>query len=253
VKSIFFKDQGKGIPIVLIHGFCETHQIWDGFSDELAKDFRVLTPDLPGFGQSPLPAKVSIEAIANQIADWVHKLQIAKPIVIGHSLGGYVTLAMAKRNPLGFSGIGLMNSTAFADSEEKKANRTKTIEFVRQNGVAPFIETFVAGLFNQKDHSAFPFVKQMALATPPETVIAYTEAMRERPSYEDFLKNFPGFVLILAGTHDSIIPLPMSEKAADLAPHTMFHILQNSGHMGMIESRPDSLKSIRQFAGAYIQ
>ncbi|MFM9838563.1 MAG: alpha/beta fold hydrolase [Cyclobacteriaceae bacterium] len=249
MDSIFFKDQGKGFPIVLLHGFCETHQIWDGLAEQLAKDFRVITLDLPGFGQSQLPPQpFTIDDIGDQLIGWLSKLKINKPAIIGHSLGGYVALAIAQKDRGLLSGLGLFHSTAFADSEEKKLNRDKTIDFVEKFGVPPFVETFVPGLFYQKDNPSMRFVRDMALTTPLETLTSYSKAMRDRPSREEFLRNYRGNILVAAGIYDSIIPFSMSQQVSVLAPNTMFCPLENTGHMGMFESQTDSLNSFIAFA-----
>jgi pimeloyl-ACP methyl ester carboxylesterase len=248
MDSLYYKDQGKGHPLVLLHGFCETHQIWDGFAEELAKDFRVITPDLPGFGKSKLPIEpFTINDIGSHLANWLSEENIVKPVVIGHSLGGYIALAVAQKNPHLLAGLGLFHSTAFADSEEKKINRNKTIDFVKKNGVAPFVETFVPGLFHQKGNAAVDFVSKIALATPMDTLVNYSEAMRDRLSSEEFLKVYDGHVLVAAGIYDSIITYSASQQVSKLAPKTMFRPLQNTGHMGMFESPKDSVNCFREF------
>lgn len=249
MESIFYKDQGKGFSIVLLHGFCETHQIWDGLAEELAKDSRVITPDLPGFGQSQLiPQPFTIDDIGERLIDWFSRMKINKPVIIGHSLGGYVALAMAQKDPGSLAGLGLFHSTAFADSEEKKLNRDKTIDFVRKNGVAPFVETFVPGLFYQKENPAIDFVKQIANTTRIETLIGYSLAMKNRSGREGFLKSFCCPVLVVGGIHDSVIAISMLQQISMLAPKTIFEQLENTGHMGMFESQADSLTCIRKFA-----
>jgi pimeloyl-ACP methyl ester carboxylesterase len=249
MESIFFKDQGNGFPIVLLHGFCETHQIWDGVASELAKDFRVITPDLPGFGKSQLLLQsFSIDDIGELLAEWLISQAINNPVVIGHSLGGYVALAMAQKRTVSLSGLGLFHSTPLADSEEKKVNRNKTIDFVIQNGIAPFVETFVPGLFYQKENSAIHFVREMALTTPVKTLTGYSKAMRDRPSREDFLKSYTGPFMIGAGVHDSVIPFLLLQQASQWVAKTMFFALENTGHMGMFESQSDTIKYFRGLA-----
>src|SRR5690606_22072454 len=113
--------QGAGNTILLVHGFPMTSAIWDNFSPHLASTFRVVTLDLPGFGKSPLlPSPFSLEDVANAVLEKIESLRIARLVAIGHSLGGYVTLAMVARKPELFAGFGLIHSTAKADSEEKK-------------------------------------------------------------------------------------------------------------------------------------
>src|ERR1043165_252005 len=144
MSSIFYRKLGKGHPIILIHGFCETHEIWNGFADKLAEKFEVFAIDLPGFGGSPLlPTPFSIQEVAVKVRDWIDQVGLQFPIVIGHSLGGYVALAMAKKSQENIAGIGLFQSTAYADSEERKTNRNRVIAFVKAHGADPFIDTFV--------------------------------------------------------------------------------------------------------------
>ncbi len=248
MEGIFYKDQGTGPVIILLHGFCETHQIWDGFAEELAKEFRVITPDLPGFGKSKLPPQpFSIADIGSQMVAWVSYLKIAKPVIIGHSLGGYIALAMAKINKSQFSGIGLFHSTAFADSEEKKANRNKTIDFVQKHGLEPFVESFVPSLFYQKNHPQIPFVKDLTGKTQINTFLGYTHAMKDRPTSENFIQNIGSYLLILSGIYDSIIPHQTSIEASLLAKNAIFKPLDDTGHMGMFESANDALSAIVDF------
>lgn len=246
--NVFFSERGEGFPLVLLHGFCETHQIWSSFTEELSKDFRVITPDLPGFGKSPLPeGRVSLDAIALQLLNWLDELQIRQCIVIGHSLGGYLTLSMAREKPDVIVGFGLFHSTAYADSEEKRKNRDRVFEFVQSNGTQPFINTFVPTLFYRKDNPAIEIVHQIASQTPHRTLLEYTLAMRDREDRVHFLHEYKGNSLLVAGKHDSIIPYEMIEAQAAMNPNCTFCMLDNSGHMGMFEDKLKAQRSICSF------
>ena len=95
MSRIHFFEKGEGQPLVLIHGFCETSRMWTDFAEKLAKDFRVICPDLPGIGDSPISGEqISLEEVAVMLEEWMDTNEIHQPIVIGHSLGGYVTLAL---------------------------------------------------------------------------------------------------------------------------------------------------------------
>ncbi len=248
--NLFFREQGKGSTILLIHGFCETHKIWDGFDKKLSRYGRVISIDLPGFGMSPLPAgPVSIDLIAEIILAWLKERKIEAPVLVGHSLGGYVALAMAARDPAFCKKLVLFHSSAYADTDEKKTNRDKVIEFVITNGVEPFIKTFVPTLFYDKEHPRMDMVRKICHGTPASTLIEYTKAMRDRPSHESLLRNFHNPILILAGDKDEIIPSDISEKMASLNPKiTIFH-LSNTGHMGMIEAEAEAIEKIAWFGG----
>lgn len=244
---LHYKDIGKGLPVVLLHGFCETNEIWLGFDKKLGQQCRILVPDLPGFGRSASLQEVSIDSVARSIWVWLDEIGVSNPVIIGHSLGGYVALAMAQQRQTSLRGIGLFHSTAFPDSEEKKINRSKVHDFVKTHGVAPFIETFVPGLFYRKDQELHKKVYEIAIQTPKETLLAYTIAMRDRPSYIPFLESTQLPILIVAGEEDSIIPLTISKQLSQMAVNASILILSNVGHMGMIEDEHNSQKGILGF------
>lgn len=246
--NIFSREQGDGTPIVLIHGFCETHEIWDGFDKKLSSYGHVISIDLPGFGKSPLSqCPFSIDLIAGILLNWLKEKQIKEPVLVGHSLGGYVALAMAAKDPEFCKKLVLFHSSVFADSDEKKANRDKVIDFVTKNGVEPFIQTFVPSLFYNKTHHEVERVRSISAKTPVITLIEYTKAMRDRPSREEFLEKYPYPTLILAGDKDEIIPLEISKKMASKGSKSIFFALPDTGHMGMIESDLLAIEKIGQF------
>jgi pimeloyl-ACP methyl ester carboxylesterase len=247
-SGIFYTDQGKGFPILFIHGFCETHEIWNTFSKELSKDFRVLSIDLPGFGKSELlNSSFSIADVASKVLDWLKELQIKSCVAIGHSLGGYVTLAMAEQEPDALKAFGLFHSTAYADTEERKLSRNKVIEFVSKHGVQPFIESFIPPLFwNQSNKHILPLVR-LASQTPPETLIAYVQAMRDRPDGTSVLQYFKNPMLFIAGEKDTGISPESIRKQVGLTTIGTLHILPEAAHMGMFEEEVITLSQVREF------
>src|SRR5258708_34641420 len=95
MEEIFFRRLGRGKSVILIHGFCETHEIWDGYAEDLAGEFEVLAVDLPGFGESPIPSvPFSLPDVARKMQNWIDQHDVHAPFVVGHSLGAYVALAL---------------------------------------------------------------------------------------------------------------------------------------------------------------
>ncbi|GCC50891.1 alpha/beta hydrolase [Chryseotalea sanaruensis] len=249
MTRLFYSDSGNGQPVVLLHGFLETNVIWKEFSENLSADYRILAFDLPGFGQSPLPEKspFTLNEIAGQINDVLVNLGLNDVFLIGHSLGGYVSLAMVEARPDIFSAFCLFHSSALADSEEKKEARTKTIDFVKKNGALAFTSNFVPPLFADPNHTAVSAVKQMAIATSEETVTHYLGAMRDRPERISLLKKFPNPILFLAGENDSVIPVKALIEQSKLPKKATIHVLTDVGHMGMVESPVECLTIIKEF------
>jgi pimeloyl-ACP methyl ester carboxylesterase len=246
--NVFCTDQGKGFPVVLIHGFCETHEVWTRFAQQLSKDCRVISVDLPGFGKSKSLAEgFSVADAASKIIDFLKQLEITSCIPIGHSLGGYVTLAMVNQQASLFPGFGLFHSSAYADSEERKTSRNKVVDFVSKNGVPAFIETFIPPLFHDKANPHIPFAVKMALQTKQETLIGYAKAMRDRPDLTSVIEKFNNPIIFIAGEKDTVIPPETLQKQAKLAVKPHLHLMEDAAHMGMFEKEAETLNIIRDF------
>src|ERR1051326_356905 len=129
--KVRFSDKGKGRAIVLLHGFLESLEIFNGLSDKLSKSFRVISIDLPGHGQTPSLGYIhTMELMAECVKSVLDFSGIRKYVVIGHSMGGYVALAFAEKFPQHIAGLCLFHSTAMPDSEEKKKDRDRAAEVV---------------------------------------------------------------------------------------------------------------------------
>lgn len=247
-SGIYFTDRGQGFPIVLIHGFCETHQIWDSFSTELSKNFRVLTLDLPGFGKSKgVSRDFSLTEIATNVQEWLHALKIKNCIGIGHSLGGYVILALANLQRDLFTAFSLFHSTAYADTEERKLSRNKVIEFVSRHGVTPFVESFIPPLFYDQSNPHIHSLVKLATQTKKETLLGYVKAMRDRPDSTDVLLNFSGPILLIGGEKDAGITPEVLKNQANLNAQIDVRIIPDIAHMGMFEKEGETLMLMANF------
>lgn len=248
MSSVYFLSAGSGIPVVFLHGFCESGRIWSEFARPFESDFKIYLPDLPGFGKSPLPDFISIDNVADEIAFWLIENKIQNSIIVGHSLGGYVALSLADRHPKLADKIVLFHSTCFDDTEEKRKNRNKTIEFVETHGVPPYVETFVPGLFLDKHHQAIPFVRSVALETKKETLVAYTAAMRDRAERAQVLRKSDISKLIITGVADTLIPVASSREMAKIGVNSQYYELEKVAHMGLFEAPERCRDIIRNFS-----
>jgi pimeloyl-ACP methyl ester carboxylesterase len=248
MPSISFTERGSGFPIILLHGFPFNQQIWEDFATKLSSSFRVFTVDLPGFGGSEnLKPGFGIEDVAGTLNEWLRELNLSNAILIGHSLGGYIALNMVQSEPDLFSGLVLFHSTAYADSEEKKQNRDKVLEFIEKNGVKAFTSNFIPPLFADQNHPAIPFIKNIGIQASAEAVTGYTKAMRNRKDTTQVLKQFPRGILIISGEKDAGIPAESVKKQSELSTSIQLHILPNVAHMGMLEDQMRTLELITQF------
>ena len=248
---------GNGMPVLFLHGFCETKDIWNEFIKPMGTGYRIVTVDLPGFGESRQnPSCHSVEEMAAEVESLIDTLHLPQLIVVAHSLGGYVALALAERNPEQIAGLCLFHSTAFADTEENKQSRNKTADFIEKNGVAPFIENFVPPLFFKERHEELKDqiekTRQICLTTPRETAIAVTKAMRDRPDRTHVLRDASYPVLFIAGKADEAVPFQAAKEQFFLPNHAIVQVLARTGHMGMFEHPEETRQMIDKFVGLCI-
>lgn len=248
MSFIHHQVKGEGQPLILIHGFCETSDIWSPLVENLLKEIQVVTVDLPGFGRSELSnAEITIEEIGSWMNDWLLSNNFKNPIIMGHSLGGYVCLAMISQKPDLFAGLGLIHSTAKADSETKRVNRNKVMEFVKSNGVRVYVDSFIPGLYYDKNHPTVDFALEIARKTTESTFLAYTLAMRNRPSTEHVLANLRVPAVIIGGQNDPVIDLKSLEEQAKLNEMIRFFTLKKAAHMGMLEAEIETATLVNKY------
>ncbi len=254
MSSIYGKVSGRGPAVVLLHGFCETHHIWDELSREMSGTHQVLCPDLPGFGDSPLKIKsFSLEYIADELKDWLALRQVTVCTIIGHSLGGYVALAFAKKYPGMIEKIGLFHSSIYEDDPLKKSTRDKTIDFINKNGMDAFVDSFFHNLFYAPNLSQPPIKEKLeaisarAKLLKSSAVNAYLSAMKNREDSRKWISTFTKPVLFIAGSEDGAVPIEVSREQAKLSPKIEFHELNSTGHMGMFESQFQAFDIVKKF------
>lgn len=240
-KKVFYQTYGAGPAVVLQHGFGENGQVWNRQVDALKSSHLVIVPDLPGSGKSEkLDGDVTMTGFARVIKTILDKeIKDEKCHLFGHSMGGYITMAFVDQFPEVLNSFGLVHSSAFADTVEKKETRKKGIDFIKKNGGHAFLKTVVPGLFSEESKSTHPeYVDELLNLTKEisdEALIQYYHAMMQRPDRSDLLKQSALPVLFLIGKHDQTIPLDVSLKQCQLPPVSSVTILEHSGHLGMWE------------------
>ncbi|GAA0877488.1 alpha/beta hydrolase [Algoriphagus jejuensis] len=250
MADIDFFEKGTGQPVLLIHGFCETANMWTDFANTLSDEFRVICPNLPGIAGSPISGdQISLEEVAITLEEWLDECQIQDPIVIGHSLGGYITLALLELMGNRIKAIGLFHSTAFADDAAKKDMRNRATVFLKKHGVDKYVTSFIPMLFPENKRGKLsPEIERAiedAKRSSLQGLVAYTGAMRDRKNRLEVLKNYSGPKLLIAGTHDGAVTIEASRAQKDAFSH--FIELEGVGHMGMVESKDETMEIIREF------
>jgi pimeloyl-ACP methyl ester carboxylesterase len=250
-SELFYRDLGVGTPVLLLHGFAEDGAVWGEVAKRLRTMCRVLIPDLPGSGRSPLPSVISMESLATALRELLDKEGIERCVLIGHSMGGYITLAFAESHPERVWAFGLFHSTAYADNEEKKVGRCKSIEFIREHGAAPYIRQSTPNLFAAKTREDRPGLVEDMIRRysgfSAASLIAYLQAMLQRPERLSVLEHFPRPILFVIGEMDQLVPPEQSLKQAHLPRIAQVRLLPDAGHMGMVEDAAAGSTIIQEF------
>lgn len=246
-----WQEEGEGSAVVLIHGFSENANLWHLQTNRLKERYKVIVPDLPGTSAAPLTTPLTIESMADYVYTILLDQDITEAIVIGHSMGGYVALALAEKHPGLIKGLGLFHSTAKADTEEKKENRTKSINLMNQYGAETFLRQTLPNMFSPVTRNKHPELVDACIKMGQEcalpALVAYYEAMRERPDRTAVLQQLKVPVLFVVGKDDNAVP-PDSILSQITLPHvTNVHIFEAVGHMGMWEVPAASNLILEQF------
>ena len=248
MKTIYFKntaisytDEGKGTAIVFLHGFLENKKMWNAFIPEFSKKYRVIAIDLLGHGASESLGYVhSMEDNADVVHAVLSELRLRKAVFVGHSMGGYVALAFAELYPEFIKGLVLLNSTSRADSDERKANRDRAILAVKQNHTT-FVRLSIANLFSEDNRERLAdeieYVKEEALKTPLQGIVASLEGMKIRKDREVLLHFSAYPILLILGKKDPVLNY---EESIEQIDDTKVELVTfPDGHMSTIENQED--------------
>ncbi len=243
-SGTFYHRSGQGFPVFLVHGFGEDSRIWEN-QMKLGEKYTLYRPDLPGSGNSELlNATTSIDELAEWLLAILDQEGLDQVIMLGHSMGGYITLAFANLFPERLKAFGLLHSTAFADDEAKIENRRKSIKLIENNGKDVFLKAMIPNLYSEQSRKLIPEIIQshlaMSLNLESKVLIAYYQAMILRLDRSKTLENTKLPVLFVIGEDDQVIPLAQSLKQCHLPAVSKVKIFKGIGHTSMNEC-PDEL------------
>jgi pimeloyl-ACP methyl ester carboxylesterase len=255
--TISYRKEGGGKTIILLHGFGEDSSIWDEQVAVLKDVCKVIVPDLPGiaWSESLQPSSegtpVSIDDFADVIYALAHHENLTAFTLLGHSMGGYITVAFAKKYAHLLNGFGLLHSTTFADNDEKKANRAKGMEMMKQYGGYAFLKNTTPNLFSdeykKKEPGKVASLIEGGKEYSTDTLIQFYEAMMNRPDRTEVLKNSKVPVLFIIGSVDVAAPLNDLLQQVHLPSVSYIHVLEGVGHIGMWEATDEFNQHLLQF------
>jgi len=253
-NNIYYSCEGSGPTVVLLHGFGEDSRVWQNLAATLKNDHYLIIPDLPGSGRSEMTGDMSIEGMAEVTRAILENESVEGqgPVdCIAHSMGGYIALAFLEKYPSLLNSLGLFHSTSYADTEEKKIARRKSITFIKDKGAFEFLKTSIPNLFSTHARQKMTveiedFINQQRSFTG-EALVAYYEAMIARPDRGSLLTNSKIPFLFLMGKYDTAVPFSDSLEQCHLPEIAYIHILRESAHMGMMEEAGLANRILKNF------
>jgi pimeloyl-ACP methyl ester carboxylesterase len=238
--------------VVLLHGYLESMVVWDEFVPLLSKHMRVVTLDIPGHGISVVQGEVhTMEYLADCVAKAMATLGIERYSVVGHSMGGYVTLAMLDNHKEHLDSIILLSSTPNADSEEKCDRRRRELELIKagkKNTLARLVPH--AGFAPENVKRLKEYIDdlgELIIITEDEGVIAILAGMIERKDRDEQLRESKVKHQFIFGRHDYYIPNEVAEELERTHPEARTVWLDHSGHMGFVEEPERCAEAIKEF------
>lgn len=245
-EQLFFETIGDGIPLILLHGYPLDHSIWQEVAAGLKNEARIIMPDLRGQGKSPAPAGTYLmEDLAGDILQILDKLNIEKTIIAGHSMGGYVALALAKIHPERLSGLALVASHAYADSAEKKKARLDSIERIKREGVQPILAPMAEKL--SKDPSVVDRCRALAASASAQGIIGTLAGLVAREDMADVFFGLEIPTMMISGMEDQINPPSVNREMARGLKSSWLVEIEGAGHMPMLEKPEQVIQAFKSF------
>ena len=235
--DMFYTVRGSGRPVYLLHGLALDHSIWLEMADYYADQAQFIIPDLRGHGCTPLGnADASLEQMANDVIQLADHLGLQKFTLAGHSLGGYIALALAEAHPERLAGLVTVTSHARADSPDKLESRYEQVRQARLEGIKAMSEDLIERMMPEGE-LALPdeHMCEVVSTSSAEGFVNVQEAMAKRPNRLDVLRSLNCPVLAIAGGKDRILPKEIALEVAENAKQGRGVCLPEVGHLPMLE------------------
>jgi pimeloyl-ACP methyl ester carboxylesterase len=239
--QLSYDDIGEGnMPIIFLHGYPFVKGMWHEQLEGLKSSFRVIACDIRGFGKSKdETTALCIDLFAEDLIDFMDKLEIEKAIVCGLSMGGFIALNAIKRFPNRIEAMILCDTQCIADTPEVKENRYKVIEDIGIHGAESFCEGFVKSVFHEDSFmhkkELVEQLRKVVFSNSVHIIGMGLKALAERGETCSALAAISVPTLIICGREDEVTPLLQSELMHQGIKGSMLKIIEKSGHVSNLE------------------
>jgi pimeloyl-ACP methyl ester carboxylesterase len=250
--ATYGNQTGDGCAALLLHGYLESLEVWENFAALLGRGIYTIALDLPGHGLSGTHPEVNtMELMADVAGEACEHLAARRVAAIGHSMGGYVALMLAKKKPALVASLCMMHSTPSADTEERKRLRDREAELIAEGKkealVLQSIPTMFAADNASRLYEPMASIETCAIIADDIGAIASLRGMKEREDMSEFLSEFSKPLLFVFGKKDCHIPWEVASVTIERFPQAQSLTLENSGHTGFIEEEEVTLSAVKAF------
>ncbi len=248
--QLAYEERGTGIPLVLLHGFPFTRQMWERQLSGMANMYRVIAPDLRGFGESG-GTPSTLEELADDLHVLIERLGLPAFVVAGFSMGGYVLFRYLARHADRVKALILISTRAEADTPEGREGRYAAIERLRKEGPEKYLAEFARRLVSphtlDTDPGVMAKVRRLMGVPPVDSLIGALTAMAERPDSSPLLPTIAVPTLVVAGADDRVIPAAVAREMAAKIKGAKAVVIRDAGHMVSIEQTDQFVGIVREF------
>lgn len=254
--QLYTRDVGGGTPLVLLHAFPLSSAMWLAQREGLAARFRVLTPDMRGFGGSPLGSEEpSVDAMADDVAALLDTKGIDRAIIGGHSMGGYVALAFCRRHADRILGVVLANTKATEDTKEARERRVQAADRLEaETSVSVLLDDLLPQLVGpttmRQRALVYGRVRGLVQSAPPLAAAWAQRAMAGRPDSLGALADFRAPTLVLHGAEDAIVAEDEARAMSEGLPNAELIVIPGAGHLSAIEQPQLFNDAVTEFGAA---
>jgi pimeloyl-ACP methyl ester carboxylesterase len=261
--KLAYIDQGHGAPILFVHGFPLDHSMWAAQIEALSANYRVIAPDLRGFGQSPLgkadpKVGITMEQYANDLSEFLDALKITETVVLaGFSMGGYIAWQFVRKHSNRLRALILCDTRAQADNDEGRAGRIKMADNVAEWGSGRVAEIMGPRLFAsstfEKKPELIAAVRRVVERTPPAAIAAAQRGRAPRPDTTAFLPSIRLPALVVVGVLDAISTRDEMKSIAAAIPNAQFVEIAEAGHMTTMENPAAVNEALTAFLARHLR
>jgi 3-oxoadipate enol-lactonase len=253
--ELAYTDAGRGPAVMLLHGFPLDRSMWREQVERLSERFRVIAPDFRGHGGSTVVrGGATMEEMAEDTVALLDELNVARAVLCGLSMGGYVSFAFYRAHPSRVRALVLADTRPQSDSEEVRRTREETARRALAEGMAPIADTMMPRLLAARTREGSPElvarVREMILGVSPEGAAAALRGMAQRRDQTDLLKEIDVPALVVVGSEDVVTPPSDAEAMRERIDGSRLVSIEGAGHLSNVERPEEFNRALAEFLEA---